>query len=68
MPLTATTKKILNDTTFAKMKKGVRIINIAKGGVINKDALVKAIDAGTVAQAVVDIFADRRIPHRKIAS
>lgn len=50
MPLTPATSKILNDETFAKMKKGVRIVNVARGGVIDEDALVKALDAGIVAQ------------------
>ncbi|KAF7142597.1 hypothetical protein RHSIM_Rhsim05G0088500 [Rhododendron simsii] len=56
MPLTATTSKVLNDETFAKMKKGVRIINVARGGVIDEEALVKALDAGIVAQAALDVF------------
>lgn len=50
MPLTPTTNKIFNDDTFSKMKKGVRIINVARGGVIDEDALVRAIDTGIVAQ------------------
>ncbi|XP_077215121.1 D-3-phosphoglycerate dehydrogenase 1, chloroplastic-like [Tasmannia lanceolata] len=57
MPLTPTTSKILNDESFAKMKKGVRIINVARGGVIDEDALVRALDNGTVAQAGLDVFA-----------
>ncbi|KAK4405197.1 D-3-phosphoglycerate dehydrogenase 1, chloroplastic [Sesamum angolense] len=56
MPLTASTSKMLNDETFAKMKKGVRIINVARGGVIDEEALVKALDAGIVAQAALDVF------------
>lgn len=56
MPLTAATSKVLNDETFAKMKKGVRIINVARGGVIDEEALVKALDAGIVAQAALDVF------------
>ncbi|XP_010447121.1 PREDICTED: D-3-phosphoglycerate dehydrogenase 1, chloroplastic isoform X1 [Camelina sativa] len=56
MPLTPTTSKILNDETFAKMKKGVRIVNVARGGVIDEDALVRALDAGIVAQAALDVF------------
>ncbi|XP_059304034.1 D-3-phosphoglycerate dehydrogenase 3, chloroplastic-like [Lycium ferocissimum] len=56
MPLTPATKKILNDETFAKMKKGVRIVNVARGGVIDEDALVRALDAGIVAQAALDVF------------
>jgi len=50
MPLTAATSKMLNDETFAKMKKGVRIVNVARGGVIDEDALVRALDSGIVAQ------------------
>ncbi|KAK3035581.1 hypothetical protein RJ639_034786 [Escallonia herrerae] len=56
MPLTPTTSKILNDETFAKMKKGVRIINVARGGVIDEDALMRALDSGAVAQAALDVF------------
>ncbi|XP_074582514.1 D-3-phosphoglycerate dehydrogenase 3, chloroplastic-like [Curcuma longa] len=57
MPLTPTTAKIFNDETFAKIKKGVRIINVARGGVIDEDALFRALDNGTVAQAALDVFA-----------
>ncbi|PIA28551.1 hypothetical protein AQUCO_06800004v1 [Aquilegia coerulea] len=56
MPLTPTTSKILNDENFAKMKKGVRIVNVARGGVIDEDALVRALDSGIVAQAALDVF------------
>ncbi|KAK9099950.1 hypothetical protein Scep_023380 [Stephania cephalantha] len=58
MPLTPTTSKIFNDDTFAKMKKGVRIINVARGGVIDEDALVRALDSGVVAQAALDVFTE----------
>jgi len=56
MPLTPTTDKIFNDESFKKCKKGVRIINVARGGVIDEDALVRALDAGIVAQAALDVF------------
>ncbi|KAF6149070.1 hypothetical protein GIB67_018648 [Kingdonia uniflora] len=56
MPLTPTTNKIFNDETFAKVKKGVRIVNVARGGVIDEDALVRALDSGVVAQAALDVF------------
>ncbi|KAI9084489.1 hypothetical protein K1719_033477 [Acacia pycnantha] len=58
MPLTSSTNKIFNDDTFAKMKKGVRIINVARGGVIDEDALVRALDSGIVAQAALDVFTE----------
>lgn len=53
MPLTAATTKMFNDETFARMKKGVRIINVARGGVIDEDALVRALDNGQVAQVKI---------------
>ncbi|EFJ26746.1 hypothetical protein SELMODRAFT_412481 [Selaginella moellendorffii] len=56
MPLTDDTRGIFNDETFAKVKKGVRIINVARGGVIDEAALIKALDNGTVAQAALDVF------------
>ncbi|CAO2202039.1 unnamed protein product [Urochloa humidicola] len=56
MPLIPTTSKIFNDESFAKMKTGVRIINVARGGVIDEDALVRALDSGKVAQAALDVF------------
>jgi D-3-phosphoglycerate dehydrogenase len=51
MLLTPTTDKI-----FGKCKKGVRIINVARGGVIDESAHVRALDAGIVAQAALDVF------------
>ncbi|XP_073026787.1 D-3-phosphoglycerate dehydrogenase 3, chloroplastic-like [Primulina eburnea] len=62
MPLTASTAKILNDETFAMMKKGVRIVNIARGAVIDEEALVRALDAGIVAQAALDVFTEEPPP------
>ncbi|XP_077238273.1 D-3-phosphoglycerate dehydrogenase 1, chloroplastic-like [Tasmannia lanceolata] len=62
MPLTPSTSKMLNDESFAKMKKGVRIINVARGGVIDEDALVRALDNGTVAQAGLDVFTEEPPP------
>jgi D-3-phosphoglycerate dehydrogenase / 2-oxoglutarate reductase len=53
MPLTPTTNKLFNEETFAKVKKGVRIVNVARGGVIDEEALVQALDDGTVAQVTV---------------
>ncbi|KAL9677128.1 hypothetical protein QQ045_005355 [Rhodiola kirilowii] len=56
MPLTPATNMILNDENFAKMKKGVRIVNVARGGVIDEDALFRALESGIVAQAALDVF------------
>ncbi|KAL9388263.1 hypothetical protein Peur_016868 [Populus x canadensis] len=62
MPLTPATKKVFNDDSFAKVKRGVRIINVARGGVIDEDALVRALDSGKVAQAALDVFTEEPPP------
>uniref|UniRef100_A0A453T3B0 D-isomer specific 2-hydroxyacid dehydrogenase NAD-binding domain-containing protein n=1 Tax=Aegilops tauschii subsp. strangulata TaxID=200361 RepID=A0A453T3B0_AEGTS len=62
MPLTPSTTKIFNDETFAKMTKGVRLINVARGGVVDEEALLRALDNGTVAQAALDVFFEEPPP------
>lgn len=47
---------MFNKEVFAKCKKGVRIINVARGGVIDEDDLLEALNDGTVAQAALDVF------------
>ncbi|HTC83381.1 MAG TPA: phosphoglycerate dehydrogenase [Rhizomicrobium sp.] len=56
VPLTAETKNILSADAIAKTKKGVRIINCARGGLIDEHALKAAIDNGHVAGAALDVF------------
>ncbi len=58
MPLTAGTKHMFNDEAFGKMKKGARIVNVARGGVIDDDALARALESGVVAGAALDVFAE----------
>ncbi|MEZ5691010.1 MAG: phosphoglycerate dehydrogenase [Rickettsiales bacterium] len=55
-PLTDSTKNILNKDTLAKCKKGVRIINCARGGLVNEADLKEAIENGHVAGAALDVF------------
>lgn len=55
-PLTAETKNLLNRDTFKLCKKGVRIVNCARGGIIDEAALVEAIQSGQVAGAAFDVF------------
>jgi D-3-phosphoglycerate dehydrogenase / 2-oxoglutarate reductase len=54
--LTDETRGIINTAAFAKMKPGVRVINCARGGLIDEPALVEAIRAGKVAGAALDVF------------
>ncbi|MDX8045427.1 phosphoglycerate dehydrogenase [Gracilibacillus sp. S3-1-1] len=55
-PLIKETKHLINKEAFAKMKDGVRIINCARGGIIDEDALYDAIKSGKVAGAALDVF------------
>lgn len=55
-PLTAKTRNILSAENIAKMQKGVRIINCARGGLVDEEALAKALDSGHVAGAAFDVF------------
>lgn len=56
IPLTNDTKNLINAKSIAKMKKGVRIINAARGGIVDEDALYKALKSGKVAAAALDVF------------
>lgn len=56
-PLTDQTRNILSKENLAKTKKGVRIINCARGGLIDEVALKDALDSGHVAGAALDVFA-----------
>jgi D-3-phosphoglycerate dehydrogenase len=56
VPMTPETKNILSAEALAKTKKGVRIINCARGGLIDEKALKAAIDSGHVAGAALDVF------------
>lgn len=55
-PLTDQTRNILSKENLAKAKKGVRIINCARGGLIDEAALKDALDSGHVAGAALDVF------------
>ena len=55
-PLTKDTKYIINEDAFKKMKKGVRIINCARGGIVKESALLEAIKSGIVAGAALDAY------------
>lgn len=55
-PLTADTKNMINKETIGMMKNGVRIINCARGGIINEKDLYDALVEGKVAGAALDVF------------
>src|ERR1051325_8275725 len=57
-PLTPETRGIIGKDAFATMKKGVRIVNCARGGLVDEAALYDAIQSGIVAGAALDVFTE----------
>ena len=55
-PLNPHTRGLIGAAAFAKMKPGVRVINCARGGIVDEAALAAAIEGGTVAGAALDVF------------
>ena len=55
-PLTDKTRNIIGEAAISRMKKGVRIINCARGGLVNEDALYDALVSKHVAGAALDVF------------
>ncbi|MEJ5198915.1 MAG: hydroxyacid dehydrogenase [Anaerolineae bacterium] len=66
LPLTAESHHMINAETIAKMKTGVRIVDCARGGVIDEDALYDAIRSGKVAGAALDVFENEPLTDRKL--
>jgi phosphoglycerate dehydrogenase-like enzyme len=56
LPLTPESKGMVGGQSFAQMKKGVRIIDAARGGIIDETALLAALENGQVAAAALDVF------------
>jgi D-3-phosphoglycerate dehydrogenase len=57
-PLTEKTKNIIDATSLKKMKKGIRIVNCARGGLVDEAALAEALKSGHVAGAAFDVFVE----------
>lgn len=62
MPKTEATENMINAASLAKMKKGVRIVNCARGGLIQESDLAEAIASGQVAAAGLDVFEEEPLP------
>jgi D-3-phosphoglycerate dehydrogenase / 2-oxoglutarate reductase len=62
VPLNDDTRGMIGPAAFAKMKKGVRIMNCARGGIVDENALADAIRSGKVAGAALDVFVEEPPP------
>ena len=74
-PLTSDTRGLIGEQSIAKMKKGVRIVNCARGGIVDEAALLAALNSGHVAGAALDVFAteppakdDPLVAHPKVVA
>jgi D-3-phosphoglycerate dehydrogenase len=66
LPKTKESTNMISAEQFAKMKNGVRIVNCARGGIINEDALYEALTNGKVAGAALDVFAEEPTTNWKL--
>ncbi|XP_008062951.2 D-3-phosphoglycerate dehydrogenase [Carlito syrichta] len=57
-PLLPSTTGLLNDGTFAQCKKGVCVVNCARGGIVDEGALLRALQSGQCAGAALDVFTE----------
>ena len=62
MPVTKETRGMINAGTIAKMKPGVRIINCARGEIVNEEDLVAALQSGKVGGAALDVYSVEPLP------
>jgi D-3-phosphoglycerate dehydrogenase len=65
-PLTAETKGLFGAAEFARMKKGVRLVNCARGGIYDETALAAAIKIGQVAGAALDVYNEEPPANREL--
>jgi D-3-phosphoglycerate dehydrogenase len=47
---------LINDAVFGKCKKGVKVINVARGGIIEEEAILRALESGQCGGAGLDVF------------
>jgi len=60
--------KLIGKSEFEKMKKGVCLVNCARGGVIDELELIEALNSGKVAHAALDVFENEPTPRQEILS
>ena len=66
-PLSPETRGIIGEKVFAAMKPSAFLVNVARGGVVDEPALIKALEAGQIAGAGLDVFSQEPLPPRQSA-
>ncbi|HEY6834755.1 MAG TPA: D-2-hydroxyacid dehydrogenase [Pseudolabrys sp.] len=62
IPMSADTRNIVGEKVFAAMKPTAFLVNVARGGVVDEPALIKALEAGQIAGAGLDVFSEEPLP------
>ncbi|XP_029462607.1 D-3-phosphoglycerate dehydrogenase isoform X2 [Rhinatrema bivittatum] len=65
-PLLPSTTGLLSDVTFAKCKKGVQVVNCARGGIVDEGALLRALQSGQCGGAALDVFTEEPVVDRAL--
>ncbi len=66
VPMPTDKKALIGNDEFSKMKNGVIIVNAARGGVIDEDALITNLDSGKVSHAALDVFVNEPTPRKDL--
>jgi len=62
IPMSVETRNIIGDKVFAAMKPTAYLVNVARGGVVDELALIRALEGGQIAGAALDVFAQEPLP------
>ncbi len=62
IPMSADTRHIIGEKLLAAMKPTAYVVNMARGGVVDEDALMKALESGQIAGAALDVYAQEPLP------
>lgn len=62
LPLTGETRGMVNDTAFASTKRGAYLVNVSRGGVVDEQAMIRALASRRLAGACVDVFETEPLP------
>jgi D-2-hydroxyacid dehydrogenase (NADP+) len=62
IPMSAATRNLVGEAVFAAMKPTAFLVNVARGGVVDEPALIKALEADEIAGAALDVFAQEPLP------